>query len=424
MNSFALLCALAKLIHPTVAVVDDREDQLWKTNVTPLLAAPLWSSPARAYSAGHVLMVPMHAAFSDRNHARQKEFSDQFKKYMTEGKDQFTDWGNPPRLNFLQYLYLPTRFAVLAAEADQTELIPDGMLSWISNKIFDLWTTENSITYGRGPFTGMKERLQYKLSMRSASKSYYRAIIDEERFLFAEAADLRAYERITGKKLPHSETLTDILDLAKEVYSTRGVDQPGGGWLFEPGIWTDHPDYVYAGQSSKTPGMSQNPRPGIGEDTSHSHRMPLWLTSLANAYPSGHANRSFYEGLRSKLERQFFDRVLIKPSADFPGYRTTNFMDGSNGVYRYNYKALGEGNGYDSYELSGTFTLGWWTFLGTDRIRAAYADEASKFPLPTNVLKVYLGGSGNDAVEATVAQPKKFNELRELLSRFAARTRG
>lgn len=48
-------------------------------------------------------------------------------------------------------------------------------------------------------------------------------------------------------------------------------------------------------------------------------------------------------------------------------------MDGSNGVlYRWNYSSLGEGKEYGPYELSGTFTIGWWTFLGTDRVKEIY----------------------------------------------------
>lgn len=415
------------LLTSAVAIAsaqDARESQLWKANISPLLAAPLWSSPARAYSAGHVLMVPLHAAFSTGNDAWEREFAAQFAKYMADGKDQYTEWGTPVRLNYMQYLYLHTRFGVLAAQAKKTDLIPAGMLDWISNLLDRLWTSESSITYGRAACTGMKERLQYKLSLRNPAKSYYRAIIDEERYLFAEAADLRAYERITGKKLPHSETLTDILDSAREVFRTRGREEPGGGWIFEPGVWSDHPDYQYAGNAEKVTGMSASPRPGIGEDTSHSHRMALWLTSLAEAYPESSSDRRFYEDLRSKLEKQFFNRVLIEPTGDFKGYRTTNYMDGSNGVYRYNYKALGAGNGYGGYELSGTFLLGWWTFLGTDRIHRAYEAQAKLYPLDENALRVYLGGSGAEKVDAAMENPKKFNDLRELLCRLAAKTGG
>ncbi len=421
MNIISLLAISSLVTNP---MVDDREEKLWKANITPLLAAPLWSSPARAYSAGHVLMVPLHAAFSENNAGWKKELSDQFKRYLAEGKDEFKDWGNPPRLNFMQYLYLHTRFCTLAAQSGDTNLIPEGMAEWLSDLLARLWTKENSITYGHAPFEGMRDRLLYKLDLKNPAKTYYRAIIDEERYLFAEAADLRAYEQKTKKALPNSKVLTEILDTAEKVFSTRGSDQPGGGWLFEPGIWTDHPDYVFAGQSTKSPGISQSPRPGIGEDTSHSHRLPLWLTSLAEAYPPGSETRKLYESLRERTENQFFNRVLVKPTSDFPGYRTTNFMDGTNGVYRYNYKALGAGNGYDAYELSGTFSLGWWTFLGSERIRKVYAEQASKFPMPANVVRTYLGGSGTDKVDDAVAKPQKFNDLRELLCRLAAKTSG
>ena len=33
--------------------------------------------------------------------------------------------------------------------------------------------------------------------------------------------------------------------------------------------------------------------------------------------------------------------------------------------------------------------LGWWTFLGANRIRAVYQDMAERFPLPPRVIEVF-----------------------------------
>ena len=137
-----------------------------------------------------------------------------------------------------------------------------------------------------------------------------------------------------------------------------GEDRRCGGWLFQAGLWSDHPDYAQAGRVADSPGPAPAPVPGIGEDASHSHRLPLWLTSLAEAYPPGSEPRAYYLRLRTGLARQFQRAVLTAPVAGFPGYRTTNYMDGHNGLYRWGYPTIGPDDGYRPYELSGTFLLG------------------------------------------------------------------
>lgn len=67
-------------------------------------------------------------------------------------------------------------------------------------------------------------------------------------------------------------------------------------------------------------------------------------------------------------------------------------MNGMNGVYRYSTAAnVGEGKGYGPYELSGTFLIGWWSFLGDPEIDKAYGEIAKSFPLPEKVMMTYQG---------------------------------
>lgn len=415
--AFSALCLLAAMGSQNA-----EEDRLWKLVATPLLKAELWSTPDRGYTACALLMVPLHSAFNDNNEARQKEFSEFFKRYMTTGKDKFSDWGNPPRMKMLQFLFMHSEFIRLAAQKNKAELIPEGMPDFLASVVDRLWTRENSIAYNRGPFPSMKARLVYKLDLRNPKKSYERAIIDEEKFIFAIASDLVAYSRLSGKPVPHRGSIDEVVQAAYDVYSSYGSDQPGGGWMFGAGTWTDHADYQYANDPKRGPNLRAMPVPGIGEDSSHSHRMPLWLTAQAAAYPDNDPKHRFFVDLRNRLEKQFFNKVLVPPTDDFPSYRTTNYMDGRNGVYRFNYKGLGEGGGHDAYELSGTFLLGWWTFLGTERIRKTYEEQAAKFPLPENLWTTYISGLSEDRrVEVNTT---KANNERGLLCRLAARIGG
>src|SRR5204862_8296288 len=87
--------------------------------------------------------------------------------------------------------------------------------------------------------------------------SYYRAIEGEDLITFAVAADLAAYERITGRTTARSPVIQDVLAIARQVLDTFVVPQPGGGWLFPPGVRPDHPDFLYAGNTARP----ANPHP-------------------------------------------------------------------------------------------------------------------------------------------------------------------
>lgn len=423
MITIALALALNSVSPPNI---DAREQELWRTNITPILKTDLWANKTNAYNWGHFLMVPLHAAFTEKSDEWQGEFADHFKRFMNGGGTAAFDTDDVSgRQSLVQYLYLHTRFIKLAADNGKTNLIPEGLPEWVAKYLDILWRKAPAKGYIGGTFDGIGARLQYKLGQRTPAKSYFTALIDEERFAFSEAADLRAYENKTGKKLPYSDTITDILQAAYEAYRERGLNTPGGGWILDAGAWADHPDSQFAGNDSISPNLSPSKRPGLGEDTSHSHRLPLWVTSLASAFsPTSTEGRYFLE-CRSKLNQQFIEKVLIAPSNDFPGYRTVNYMDGSNGVYRYGHATLGKDIGYGPWELSGTFLLGWWTFLDSDKIRSVYAAQAKLFPLPDDLTRFYLGAGEEEKLRAAVKSTgKRFSDLRELLCRLAAKTRG
>jgi hypothetical protein len=409
---------LAGSTEPASFTEQDEVLDLWHRTITPRLLSPLWTD-AEAYNAGHFLMVPLHAAFELGMAEQQREFSAHFGRFAQQWFG--TPMNDAVRLARLQYLYLASEFVVLA----DTAQIPAGLVDSLYEIVHRVWTVEPIWQWDRAPMAGaMRERVTWKLAASAVKRSYYRAITDDELFLFAIAADLRTRELRTGDVHPRSSTVRDVLLAAKAVFDQRAILQPAGGWLFQPGAWADHPDFAYAGRYVKVPGMAPAPVSDVAEDASHSHRMPLWLTSLARAYPPDRPERRFYEDLRRGLEKQFYEKVLVPPSRDFPAYRTTNFMDGRNGIYRWGYVSLGPNDGYGPYELSGTLQLGWWAFLRSDRIQRAYQEMARQFPLPPDVWDLYLHrrttapplGSGSAADLGAYA-------LRELLVRLAARLR-
>ncbi|MBG0566632.1 hypothetical protein [Actinoplanes aureus] len=205
------------------------------------------------------------------------------------------------------------------------------------------------------------------------------------------AADLRQIARVSGNRPARATAVSDALASAREVFRQHVTPTRTGGWLFQPGIWAGHPDYAYAGHHNGGPNLAPARVSDIAEDTSHSHRLPLWLTSLSEAYGVGHPVGAYYDQPRHRLATQFLSRVLVPPNRDFPSFRTTNFMDGHNGLYRWGYVTHGPDNGYRPYELSGTLLLGWWSFLDRPGVCASYDDQARRFPLPPRVIRTYIG---------------------------------
>ena len=98
-------------------------------------------------------------------------------------------------------------------------------------------------------------------------------------------------------------------------------------------------------------------------------------------------------------------------------------MDGSNGLYRYNYATVATvGEGYGPYELSGTFLIGWWSFTENDEIKSIYAQMAECFPLSEDVIKTYTGPNTTRKRNEFIELPDTWNKgLRELICRLAAK---
>jgi hypothetical protein len=362
----------------------DEVHQLWTTYTSAMLAKPIPTTSADTYYAGEQLMVPLHAAFKRGDAAWEKEFSDHFRR-MVQARSSLTD----VILSRVEYLYVASQFMVLAKKAGRSDLIPEALPDVLFAEIRDIWYDKPSPQYAHAPFKGMKERVLFKLDHRNLGLSFYRAITDEEMVVASMAADIRyfhGFERAAGES-----TLNDILSVTERICRQEIVHNPDGGWLLQPGVWTDHPDFQYAGNPRLGHGLHKAPVPSIGTDSSHNSRWALLLHSLASAYAEGSPQNRLYSELEAGLNTQFFGKVLTPPANDFPCYRLRNFMNGANGVYRYGYATLGADTGYGPYQNSAALPMGWWAFLETEESRTLYRKMADQFPWPTECIDLYLG---------------------------------
>jgi len=70
------------------------------------------------------------------------------------------------------------------------------------------WLEEPAWQWNREDFpNGIKERILWKLKAKDCKKLFYKAIIDEELFLFAIASDLIAYSKLNNNQFGSLELL-------------------------------------------------------------------------------------------------------------------------------------------------------------------------------------------------------------------------
>lgn len=395
---------------------------LWDDTVREYLQDPLWEEKNR-YDAGHHAMVPLHAAYLFDEPDWKEQFRDHVERFTKSGLPEFSrqELKEQSILPFLQYLYLMSRYTVLESKFGDEQVVPNQFIQRLSEITDELWNDIPIWQWARDDFDNMRERLNWKLQQTTTDLGFYQAVTDEDLFLFAIAADLYHYHSLQDERF-HSDFLEDILQYAHQVYSEYGDYQPDGGWLFQKGIWSDHRDYQYACHEEKRADLEPCEIDDIAQDTSHSLRHPLWLESLKSASIYIDERQSqFYDDIQEGFTTQLLNHVIVSPNEKFPTYRLTNYMDGQNGLYRWEYETKGEEDGYGPYELSGSLTSGWHTFLQNSEIVEIYEQIASEFPLSDEVIDVYVGPNTTRDRHPLVTLPESYrNNWRKTIILLAA----
>jgi hypothetical protein len=394
-----------------VAQPSEKVQKLWAQTVTPLLEQPLWLV-RDAYDTTHALMIPMHAAFALDEEQWQTELAAFFLR-LEQAPIEAAYVGLENEENRLQFMYLVSQYLVLQKEHSLP--VPERLLTATLNAFETIWMNPawQWPVCGTEEFPTMEERIRWRLDTPEVPKSFCRVIIDSEGFVLSVAADL---SYLYADAAP--ETVKNALSLFVRAMEQEIVWLDDTHMLVQPGGWRDHPDYLYAGWAEKAPELEPNPVADIAVDTSHSHRWPLWLLSLERAVADNQT--AWARRLRSGFASQFANQVLLAPNDDFPNYRTTNYMDGRNGLYRYKYKTQAEKLGFGAYELSGTFLLGWWSLLSDATVTEAYCFIADSFPMDEQEVTLYLGPDTTRERNPFFTSDAPYNNgLYELISNLA-----
>jgi hypothetical protein len=346
-------------------------EAIWGESLHKSLNLNLWESNF-IYDAGHFLMVPMHGAFCSGNRLQIQEFENHFKRFLDSYKDD-------PTVNDkarLQYFYLLSQFAYLSLSQDKNSKIGNDALIFLEKQILLYWTIHPAWHWSENKFLGMKSRIDYKLNFHSGLNcpKHYGFIFDDEKYLFAIAADIRTCLKL-GDKEPNSQ-INEILDYAYRVYFARVVFTKGDKWLMQPGYLSDHGDYSYTGYIKEKRYAEKRPKPNQAEDSSHSLRYPLWLLSLERAFRNSSPSKAFFfRRMHKGLGEVFVQDILAKPNRKSKSYRLANFMDGSNGLYSWkNDLDPTKHSGFGQYGLSFSLNIGWWIFLDRPEVVKAYSE--------------------------------------------------
>lgn len=374
----------------------------WNENISDVIADPLWHADY-AYDASTSLMLPMHYAFSHR-----ERFEDdptiEFDLFFNLLELEFIPENIENRVTRTQFLYFITQYLKL----NHTRILKNDFMLRLFYKVeqslIDMWFEEQAVHWDKKlDFKGIKQRLNWKLETAETEKAFYRAVIDEEWASLVALSDLIYISRQIGVPLSFNET--EIVNTGERLIQEFGIyiDEE---FYFQKGVWFDHPDYIYAGNEEIYPDITPFPVFDIAIDSSHSHRLPLWLTSLEDVAINKSLFQQAKHGLKATFEKRVFQSVY---EAGETLFLQTNFMDGTNGVYRYSYDTQGEGNGYQAYELSGTLFVGYYAFLDSKVYSESMRQTRSLFPLSDTALQYYIGPNTTRNRHVKFRWPDYFN---------------
>lgn len=388
-----------------------RIEEVWPSTIGTALEQDLWTN-RDIYDGSHSLMVPMHWVFlRDEYPERRAQFDRFFNRFFDQWQTGQFEVENTQSRGvffwfFVRYLRLKSERGELSAE-NITQI--GAVAAELVHRFVGYPTSIGS----NNPFDSTRDSMIWKLTnpeVPEVDYGYYASIHDSDRMTLSIAADLFALQSV----IDMPEEVFEARELGLRVLRERAKWGDDGGWQFQFGIHWDSPEYAYAGHNRPFPGMEPARVEGIGEDTSHHHRLPLLLTS----FDPGELQPEVSEevaAMKNGLAIQMVNHVLVLPDENFAGIRTRNYMDGTNGIYRWEYVTQGEGSGFLPFELSSTFLAGWWSFLNSPDITEAYASMIDLFPLSSHVLELYVGPNTTRERNPLFQSPEShMNGMREI----------
>lgn len=224
------------------------------------------------------------------------------------------------------------------------------------------------------------------VSAEAAEKSYKAAITAKELLVMMSACDL--ISPAAALKRP-TTTLTEMCGKGKRLLR-MGMSVGGPGpWTWQPGKMTDHDDFRFAGNLYVAPDLVEKKVPGISLDSAHFYtKWPLFFRSAKDA--STGDDRLYFEDAITGLVQNLKTVVVSKDTVNCL-VRYRNYIDGTNGVYRWNWQGRGVDYGFSAYQLTWTPFVSSTAVLDDAYIAQHYKDIDACYPYSKQEIVDYLG---------------------------------
>ena len=227
---------------------------------------------------------------------------------------------------------------------------------------------------------------------------------------------------ITTKDLLILMTACDLLQPAKRFdYSTAvldemcnngklllkiGMSNPGPeSWTWQPGKMSDHDDFKYAGNAKIAEHLEEKKVKNISFDSAHFYGMwPLMFLSARNS--SQPNEQIFFQNAIEGLIRNLMENVVDYDEAGCV-VRYRNYIDGTNGVFRWNYENKGSHYGHSEYSLSYTPFFSSLALLDDVRIVKHYQTISACYPYSADERKKYFWNRGLEEERLLVSLSEK-----------------
>lgn len=358
--------------------------------VYDVLNENLWTA-RDAYDSFHYLILPLNYAFKTGNDAIIYKFEEQFMRFLSH-ENNLKDFDNLAGLTKNHYLYLASEYMCLCSEygynvnkdlfnyiySEMNQYVLEHKTNWQHYRNYDnLWDLFDGLIYGKG-----YESDNSLNNVFTDNETFPLAILCDLKFI----ADKNNYSEKEDINLSHAPKYA--IEMLKYGISYSDGKSPSA-WWFQVGVWQDHKDYKYAAINSPIcieEGIDYRINT-IVCDTSHfMMRWPVFLNSWRRVQ-TNEENVKYISSLITGLGNTVANYVLVPPSYECNYYRVANYMDGTNGLFRYDPEK--PEHYYGPYQESTSFLLGMWALCENKEIQEAYEYTCGQFPLDDEGKKVY-----------------------------------
>lgn len=360
--SFVITFNYINVLAQTVSINNDRKV------IQYLIKYADTSAKLNLYNASHNLLYPLNVAAL--NPMGELAFS--FHQFFSR-RNIPASLAGKYELEQLCFAYLYAEYLRLLpsinGDRNTFEELKKYVLNYWQNEVGNVWTAEGI------NFKGKRSRILHLLTTDYKLKpkeKYLLALTDFDMLLMSAGTSLAVTER---KNLGFvSNELLEIVICWEKVLCKNVVFVTKDRWLLQPGVWAEYPDYQYAGFSNVEEVKSSKVVSQIGSDVSHFSRMPGFLATLTAYFSVDTFKRAFFIRLSKGLADQFLYAVVKRPQKKSELFRFKNYMDGTNGLYRYNY--YGQHTAHGPYQNPKHIFYGWWKLLKNNEIDHIYQQLA------------------------------------------------